>query len=68
MNTTWNKTNLALIMVNDSGEKVRLTFGNVVQKPADEQIKMFGKVVESLTNLHLDSATVATTDTKTPVA
>ncbi|GAX04020.1 hypothetical protein IWT140_01654 [Secundilactobacillus pentosiphilus] len=68
MNTSWNKTNLTLIMLDADDNKVRLSYNNVVEKPSDDQIKAFAAVVEKLTDLTFFSASLTTTDNKTQVA
>ncbi|GAX00397.1 hypothetical protein [Secundilactobacillus silagei] len=68
MNTTWNKTNLTLIMMDANDQKVRFSYSNIVEKPSDDQITKFAAVLEKLTNLTFLSAAIATTDNKTQVA
>ncbi|MFC6253022.1 hypothetical protein ACFP1H_00010 [Secundilactobacillus hailunensis] len=68
MNTTWNKTNLTLIMMDANDQKVRFSYSNIVEKPSDDQIKKFAAVLEKLTNLTFLSAALSTTDNKTQVA
>lgn len=64
MNTTWNKTNLTLNMINAADEKVRYTYGNLVEKPSDDQIAKFAAVIAKLTNTTFVSASVSTVDDK----
>lgn len=68
MNTTWNKTNLVLIMLDATDNKVRYTYNNMIEKPSDDQISKFAAVVEKLTGTTFINAFVTTTDNKTQVA
>lgn len=68
MNTTWNKTNLVLIMLDATDNKVRYTYNNMIEKPSDDQISKFAAVVEKLTGSTFVNAFVTTTDNKTQVA
>ncbi|WP_203650380.1 DUF1659 domain-containing protein [Secundilactobacillus yichangensis] len=68
MNTTWNKTNLTLIMLDAEGKKIRFSYSNIVEKPSDDQITKFAAVIEKLTNLSFSTASLTTTDDKIQVA
>lgn len=68
MNTTWNKTSLTLIMLDANDNKVRFTYGNLIEKPSDDQITKFAAVIASLTNTTFISASVATIDDKVQAA
>ncbi|MCH5461674.1 hypothetical protein HC026_03420 [Lactobacillus sp. LC28-10] len=68
MNTTWNKTNLTVTMLDADDQKIRFSYSNIIEKPSDDQITKFAAVIEKLTNLSFGTASITTTDNKTQVA
>ncbi|WP_047999291.1 hypothetical protein [Lactiplantibacillus herbarum] len=58
MKKTWLKATLTVQMETDTDEQRKQTFTAIAQDATDEQLAVFGKVLETLTGDHFKTANI----------